>query len=511
MSVARARLLAQVARQLVAEEAAQTVRSARAGDPGGASAQQRRAVSVREAFERLGPLYVKVGQILSTRPDIVPPAVAHELESLHDRAVVLPFAAMEPVLREALGHGWRGAFRTFDVQRPLGAASLAQVYAATLADGTPVAVKVQRPGIRPVVEDDMRMLRRAARFFARRAPRFSATIDVDAMLGVVFDAMRPELDFTVEARNTERGRAAARRFEHLDVPRVVDATEKVMIQSLAPGTVIRDADRDAFKDEQRAAIGRDLLSFMFQGYFTDLTFHADPHPGNVFVAPGQPATLIDWGMVGRVDRRLSMSLVLSLLSVAQNDGTALARSWVEMGRATPWADVGAFIQDMTALVPQVATASLEELDFGATLTRALTRATRRGIQTSPMVSILGKSFANLEGSVRCLAPELRVIEVFQDNLRDILLGYARDALSEVQLARTGLELLLGALHLPGQARDLARDLANHELAVQVGDVSKGDLSPLHQRADARWKKTLRAAAALAAVHWWTQGRHHRRP
>ncbi|MEE1928892.1 AarF/UbiB family protein [Streptomyces sp. TRM 70351] len=511
MSAARARLLGRVACRLVRETAATAgpLRSGSAQEPPGSA--QRRATAVREAFESLGPLYVKVGQILSTRPDIVPAAIARELEHLHDRASVVPFDAMEPVLGEALGRRWRGGFRHFDATSPLGTASLAQVYSATLADGTPVAVKVQRPGIRPTVEEDMRMLRRAARFFAARAPAaVNATIDVDAMLGVVFDAMRPELDFTLEARNMERAARAARDFDRVAVPDVIEAAPRVLVQRLADGTSIRDADPTAFKEEERADIGRSLLAFMYRGYFTDMTFHADPHPGNVFVVPGGPATLIDWGMVGVIDRRASMSLMLGLLSLSQNDGRALARAWVEMGTVTPWADVSAFAQDMAALVPRITSASLGELNFGATLTTVLAHSTRRGIQTSPMVSILGKSFANAEGSVRYLAPELSVTEVFREQMRDILFAYARDALSEQQAARTAMELLLSGLSAPGEMRGLLRDLANQDLTVQVATVAKQGFSPADDRTDARTRRALRAAV-LAALCWYAARAHRAAP
>ncbi|GHE43742.1 ATP/GTP-binding protein [Streptomyces longispororuber] len=504
MSAARARLLAHVAKALLMREVSETPLAwrHRRTDDSSEAKMHRRAVAVREAFEQLGPFYIKIGQILSTREDIVPSAIARELEHLHDRASVMPFTHMEPVLEAALGRGWRRMFRSFDTRSPLGAASLAQVYAARLDNGQPVAVKVQRPRIRYVVEEDMKMLQRAARRFAAHAPRFNATIDTQAMLGVVLDAMRPELDFVLEARNMDRARTAARSFELVDVPDVLDATPTVLVQSMAAGTNIRDADPTAFKPDERSAIGRDILAYMYRGYFVDMTFHADPHPGNIFVAPGEPASLIDWGMVGHIDRRLSMSLMLILLSLSRNDGTALSKAWIEMGKLTPWADVSAFTQDMTALVPKIATASLEELNFGTTLTQVLSHSTRRGIQTSPMVSILGKSFANTDGSVRYLAPELSVTEVFQDQMRTILFEYARQALSEDQAARTAMELLIAAQSAPGELRGLLRDLANHELTVQFSQVQKQNFFPYQDRIDSRAKRALRTVLAFAALGWW---------
>ncbi|QQC92389.1 ABC1 kinase family protein [Streptomyces alfalfae] len=430
MNLARTRLLAQIAFHLI--HASRRNPPDLPGERGsdGAAEGAAHAVGVRKAFEALGPLYMKVGQVLSTRPDIIAAPIARELQHLHDRAAVLPFSTVEPVLAESFGRNWRCRFRNFDTAHPLGAASLAQVYEATLTNGHRVAVKIQRPGIRPLIAQDMKTLRRLAHLFAKRAPAFNATIDIEAMLGVIFDAMRPELDFTIEARNMECGRAAAHHFELVTVPKPLDATPTVLIQSLAPGTSIRDADPAQFTPGERRAIGRQLLAFMFHGYFTDMTFHADPHPGNIFVAPGRPATVIDWGMIGHIDRRQSMSLMLGLLSLSQNDGHALAKAWVEMGKVTPWADISAFTQDMAALVPKVTSASLAELNYGTALTSVLASSTRRGIQTSPMISILGKSFSHAEGSVRYLAPEISVTDVFRREIRKIIGAYLREASSE---------------------------------------------------------------------------------
>ncbi len=149
-------------------------------------------------------------------------------------------------------------------------------------------VKIQRPEIREAVRADMALLRRASRIVARAAPRFNEVIDVEAMLGSIFDAMEPELDFTGEARNMEEGREAARDFSTLAVPEVLLATPRVLVQSMAPGMSVRHLDPRSFSDSERTDIGKDLLRFMYRGYFVQRTFHADPHAGNVFALPGAP-------------------------------------------------------------------------------------------------------------------------------------------------------------------------------------------------------------------------------
>lgn len=497
----RLRKIVMILSRLAAEEAGRTVRRRDGGAVRDRADEARsRARAARRALEDLGPLYIKVGQMLSTRPDMVSAAMIEEFQKLHDRVAPSPFAEFEPVLAGELGSDWAAGFRHIDTDTPIGTASLAQVYRAVLADGTPVAVKIQRQGVREVMRADMALLTRFARFAGRRATRLNAVIDFEAMLGVLFDAMHPELDFVVEARNMGTARRAAAGFKHIAVPEVLRATPRVLIQTLAPGCSIRDADAAAFTVQQRTDIGRDLLAFMYRGYFLDGWFHADPHPGNIFVHPGSPAYLIDWGMVGRVDRSLGTHILRVLLSLAQNDGTALAQAWIELGDATPWAQVGAFCADMVALVPKVAAASLEDLDFGLTLTSVLERSTKRGIRTSPMIAVLGKSFANIEGSIRCLSPELSLLDVFETELLQIVQGHVKKFASGPQAVHSLLEGIDHGTRTPQYLRGIVRDLAEHRLTVNVARPHGLPSAPtLLSGASHR----LRDAALLTlAVLWW---------
>ncbi|MFJ8314096.1 ABC1 kinase family protein [Streptomyces sp. NPDC094147] len=473
----RLRLVVKVLGSLIADEVGHTARehgrskgngrSPAEEEESAAGDAQRRARAVRKALESLGPFYVKLGQILSTRPDMVPPSMIAEFQNLHDQVDVQPFSMFEPVLESDLGPDWKLRFDDIDTSRPLGAASLAQVYRVTLPGGRPAVVKIQRPEIREAVRADMALLRRASRIVARAAPRFNEVIDVEAMLGSIFDAMEPELDFTGEARNMEEGREAARDFRTLAVPEVLSATPRVLVQSMAAGMSVRHLDRRAFSDSERTDIGKDLLRFMYRGYFVQRTFHADPHAGNVFALPGGPATLIDWGMVGRLDKRTSLQLLPLLMALAQNDGHGLARAWADMGKLTAWANLPAFAADMAALVPKISNASLGELNFGVSLTTVLEKATKRGIGSAPSISLLGKSFANLEGSVRCLAPELSLAEIFKGEVRGIVMSLLGEFISLEQLGRTAMDLMVTATTSPEQLRGLLADASNRRFALQV--------------------------------------------
>ena len=197
----RVQQVAAVLGELLAGEARARWRRGRNGSLDPEEMERRRAQALSGALERLGPLYIKVGQVLSTRPDIVSPAVIEALQDLHEQVEVRPFSEFEPVLEADLGADWARRFRDIDTDHPLGAASIAQVYGAVLQDGTRVAIKLQRPGVAAAVRLDMEILAQAVRLVSRRAQVTAEIFQPDAMLETIFSAMRPEIDFTAEAAN----------------------------------------------------------------------------------------------------------------------------------------------------------------------------------------------------------------------------------------------------------------------------------------------------------------------
>jgi ubiquinone biosynthesis protein len=511
MNVARARYVARTVGALVAGEVGRTVGlRATVGGEGEdrPDRQQQRARAVRQALEELGPLYIKVGQMLSTRPDIVPEYLMTEFEHLHAKVSVTPVTEFEPVLEDELGRDWKRYFREVRTD-PLGCASLAQVYYVVLKSGRDAVVKIQRPGVQQAMLDDMALLATMVKRLARRMPDFNDVMDLEAMLDVVFGSMRPELDFTIEAENMDSFRDRVEDFETLHIPEVLYATPRVLVQSLAPGCSIRDVNRDDYSEEQREAIGRDLLGFMFWGFFADRKFHADPHPGNVFISPEGEASIIDWGMVGRIDLNLSIAMSIVLLSIGMNDGTTLARTWIEMGRATRRADIAGFVNDMGRFVPGIAGQSLERFNFGVQLTSILKFSSKRGIATSPAVALLGKAFANVEGSIRYLAPNLSITEVFEEEFKLIAQEIAREMLGRDAAARAAGQAFLMGFTGPGQARSILADMANRDLTMRLGEDMS--LRSRHEdRADARAaRQWRRAALAAAAAAVWLDRR--RRP
>jgi len=468
--------------------------------------ERARAAALRQSLEHLGPLYIKVGQVLSTRPDLVSQTVIDALQDLHEQVMVRPFSEFEPVLARNLGAHWHHRFTEIDTETPLGAASIAQVYRAVQNDGLEVVLKVQRPGVAASTRLDMEILAQAVKLAMRRAPTISEIFQPEAMLEVVFSAMRPEIDFTAEAANMEDFREMLEQFDHLEVPEVLDVTKEVLIMTKAPGVSIRECNLADFSDKEREAIARDMCAMLFHGFMVDGLFHADPHPGNVFVAPGEPATVIDFGMVGRIDRRMALGYTRFMMATALNDGEAAGRAALEMGTLTSRANIAGFLSDMQRYIPTMANQSLQNMEFGNDFNQFLVFCTKRGIAVNPSIALFGKATANLEGSLRRFAPELTPFDVFRDTMGDIVRDQAKQMMEEEEVLRIANEAFAATRSLPEQLRYLAQAIVNGQYVLRTRD----DSAALHEdREDARARAMRRTMVGIAAAALWMQ--HRRRP
>ena len=483
---------------LLAGEAGRRWASTRNGSDEMLARERTQARALKEALERLGPLYIKVGQILSTRPDLVSQAAIDELSVFHEHVLVRPFSEFEPVLEANLGRHWRRRFREIDTEHPLGTGSMAQVYRAVRRNGREVAIKVQRPGVAADVALDMDILARAVRLVARAAPALGELFQPEAMLETIFTVMRPEIDFEVEADNIEDLREILDGYNHIGAPEVIKATRQVLVMSMAPGTSILEADLSAFGRDQREGMARDLVAMIYKGLMVDGVFHADPHPGNIFIEPGEQATLIDFGMVGRIDQRMGQGLTRFMMAMGQNDGEAAGRAALEMSNPTARANVPAFLSDMQRWVPSVSGSTLGDLNFGRTFNEFLLLLTRRGIALNPSVGIIGKVLSNLDGSVRMIAPDVKPTEVFQKVLGEIVRAQLGQANSRSEWLRVANESYSGTRSLSEQWRSVAQAVTNGEFVFKV---HRDEQAISAARADARARKLRRTVVGLGAVIW----------
>lgn len=398
----------------VLEQAGRVLRWQEAGE----YAQLAPPARVRRAMEELGPAFVKLGQVLATRVDLFEPEWIAEFSRLHDQAQPVPYEAIQAQLAEDLGGPPEEVFAQFDRQ-PLAAASLAQVYRARLRSGEAVVVKVRRPGIRPVVEADLRLLLRLAQLVEGESPALRA-FRPQQIVREFSQSLRRELDFATEARNGRRmaenfagyadddsppvspdGAAAA---SPVVIPQVYWECERACVQELVegiPGSRLPEVDAAGLDRRLLARRGaRAVLKMIIQDGF----FHADPHPGNVFYLPGNRLAFIDFGMVGRLTEQRREQLLRLLLGLVRQDPGASARVLMDWAGSGPAVEE-ALQSDLETFVDQYRGVPLRQLHLGAMLNEVLAILRRYRLVLPPDLALLVKAFISLEGMGRELDPE----------------------------------------------------------------------------------------------------------
>src|SRR6516162_4921355 len=368
-------------------------------------AQQR----ARLAFEQLGPTFVKLGQMLSTREDLLPPAWTTELARLHSDVAPVPFDDLLPQVELALG---RSPFEVFGhVERePYAAASIAQIHRAKLASGTPLVLKIRRPGIEAKIDADLRLLDRLAHLIEREMPEVRRYRPVQ-VVGQLRGSLERELDLAVEARNAER---FARSFaDDLDilVPRVYwEWTSSTMnVQEHIEGIRGNDLaaiDNAGLERKALAARGADAVLKMI---LVDGFFHADPHPGNVMFLPGNRLALIDFGMVGRLSPERRRQIVDLLAGLAAHDEEAMLEVLLEW-RGDDFVDEARLAADLGEFALDYADIQFKDLKIGALLHRVAAILREHSIVLPADLTLLFKALITLEGLAHRYDADFRLID-----------------------------------------------------------------------------------------------------
>jgi ubiquinone biosynthesis protein len=406
----------------------------------------------RLAFEQLGPTFVKLGQILSTREDLLPPTWTTELAQLHSHVAPVPFDDLLPQVEQALG---RSPFEVFSnlEREPYAAASIAQVHRAKLASGTPVILKIRRPGIEAKIDADLRILEHLAHLVEREIPEVRRYRPVQ-VVGQLRGSLERELDLAVEARNTER---FARNFaDDLDilVPRVYwEWTSSAMnVQEHIEGIRGNDLvaiDNAGLDRKALAARGADAVLKMI---LVDGFFHADPHPGNVMYLPGNRIALIDFGMVGRLSPLRRRQIVDLLAGLARHDEETMLDVLLDW-RGDDFVDEARLATDLGEFAFDYADMQLKDLKIGVLLRRVSAILREHSIVLPTDLTLLFKALITLEGLGRHYDPEFRLIE----RAKPFLDSAMRERYQPAEAARRAQETLSDFFGLvTSMPRDLAR-------------------------------------------------------
>lgn len=385
---------------------------------------------LRRALEELGPTFVKLGQILSTRADLIPPAFEAELARLQDAAPPVPFPLIARSVATALGRPLEEAYARFDAQ-PLAAASIGQVHAATLPDGAEVAVKVRRPDIIDQVDEDLELLRRLARVAQRRWP-LAQRYDPLGLAMEFETTLRGELDYEREGANADRIRAELDRDDSVHVPLVHwdHTTTEVLTLERIEGRKITDVEGLAADGVDRTRVARIFCEMYLKMVFVTGFFHADPHPGNVFVRADGTLGLVDYGMVGQVDDATRRALGAVLIALAVADADRLAGAMADLGVAPPGGDANALRDDLAEFMATYRHLTLEELQIRVILGDMLAVVRRHHLRLPHELALLLKTVTICEGVAQQLDPGFELLPLLIP-YASMLQGPPEEAAAEV--------------------------------------------------------------------------------
>ncbi len=440
-------------------------------DPVDAAIGSDRGRHLREMLDELGPTFVKFGQLLSTRPDVVPPDIVAELRSLQDDVRPFAFAQVREVVEAELGMTIEQGFLRFD-ERPIAAASIGQVHRAQLPNGDEVAVKVQRPNAPSQIEDDLALLYQAARLIKERV-RSLDFVDAQALVEEFARFIRQELDYKLEARHADTIRRNFADSELVVVPKVYwnYCGTRMLTLEFLDGVQLVDLDYDVTSLEERRELAYRITETWMEMIFRHGFFHGDPHPANILVLEGARIGLGDFGLVGKLtDEDLSRVTGL-FVDAATENVEAIPRRLAELGVRYPKEREEEFVAELRELFYRYYGASLKEIDPIQVIREALGLIYTMNLRLPTRFVLLDKAIATLGAVGVDLYPEFNVFEVAQPYARALMFERFTPARMAMRAQKEGRELLGIARELPYQVHDVLQDMRDGR--IEVGFVHKG--------------------------------------
>jgi len=371
------------------------------------SAPENLSMHFRLALEELGPTFIKFGQILSTRPDLLPPEYIRELSRLQDTVAPLPWEIMQPVIEQELGKSIKESFSIVDPQ-PLASASLAQVYAATLLSGEEVVIKVQRPNITDIISVDLEILTSWAR--RAQATPLGRVYDFISMVDDFAFTLRNELDYSREGRNADRFRLNFANEKFLYIPKVYweSSTSRVLIIERIKGIKIDNIKALDEAGYDRKRIATNGARIIIKEVLEDGFFHADMHPGNFIVMPGEIVGAMDFGMVGYLRDKDRMDLIRLYAVSVRLDSDSMVEQFIRMGATNVEVDRKALARDIDRLLDKYHNMSLKEIRAKEVIEETMSIAFHHHLRLPPDMWLLGKTLAMTEGIGIQLDPDFNV-------------------------------------------------------------------------------------------------------
>lgn len=449
------------------------------------SRERKNPLKLKEAMEEMGPLAIKLGQLLSTRRDLIPPEVLKQLVLLQDQ--VKPFGKDVAKMRiqESLKADVNTLFARFDEQ-PLAAASIAQVHTAALHDGREVVVKVTRPNIRNQILQDFEILEWLGQFLEKRLEAARA-LHLSEIIQDYRQIILNELDLTLEADNTRRMRHYFTGSSMMYVPEVYMDSRDVMVEERITGVPISDIATFDRLGMDRKDLAEKGLTIFFTQVFRDNFFHADMHPGNVFVEtinPSNPRFIaLDCAIMGELSKHDQMTVARMLLAVMNSDFMQLIQIVHQAGWIPPGTDQDALAREMRRTVGPMVSKPMHELDFAGILIQVMDIARRFHLEIPPQLMLLLKTLVHVEGLGTDLYPELDIWSLAKPILTDWIKAQMNPQKNLKELGQKIPDLLLGAQDLPTLMIDSLNGLKNQSAwhAKQLNELQSMRLQVEHQQ------------------------------
>ena len=449
------------------------------------SRERKNPLKLKQALEEMGPLAIKMGQLLSTRRDLIPPEVLQQLVLLQDR--VKPFGSDVAKIRiqDSLKADVNTLFARFDEQ-PLAAASIAQVHTAALHDGREVVVKVTRPAIRSQILQDFEILEWLGDFLEKRLEAARA-LHLSEIIQDYRQVILNELDLTLEADNTRRMRHYFTGSSMMYVPEVYMDSKDVMVAERITGVPISDIETFEKLGMDRKDLAEKGLTIFFTQVFRDNFFHADMHPGNVFVEtlnPSQPRYIaLDCAIMGELSKHDQMTVARMLLAVMNSDFMQLIQIVHQAGWIPPGTDQDALAREMRRTVGPMVSKPMHELDFAGILIQVMDIARRFHLAIPPQLMLLLKTLVHVEGLGTDLYPELDIWSLAKPILTDWIKAQMNPQKNLKELGQKIPDLLLGAQDFPTLLVDSLNGLKNQSAwhAKQLNELQSMRLQMEHQQ------------------------------
>jgi ubiquinone biosynthesis protein len=434
-----------------------------------------KASELADDLEKLGPTFVKLGQLLSTRVELMPRAYLEALARLQDKVEPFAFDEVEKIISSELGVRMSKAFSEFDAT-PLAAASLGQVHRARLRDGRQVAVKVQRPGIRDAVLEDLDALDEIAEFLDKHTVA-GKRYEFSQMLDQFRKSLLRELDYRQEAMNLTTIGAHLKEFERVIVPApVLDySTSRVLTMGYVHGKKVTDLHPLARMEFDGIALAEELFRAYLQQILVDGFFHADPHPGNVFLTDDYRIALIDLGMVGRIMPGLQEQLLQLLLAISEGRGDDAAGIAIKIGDRTEDFAEKEFTHAIAEIVAKQQGVTVDQMQVGRLVLEVTQASAENGIRVPAELTMLGKTLLNLDQVGRAIAPDFDPNASIRRNAAQIMQQRLLKSLSPGNLFSGVLELKDLAQRLPGRINKIIDAIANNELKFSVDAIDEKTL------------------------------------